>query len=291
MKLALVALALVGCTQGGGANPYACMAAGGAGCFELPTAPIAAITNVPDTTPELDCPPYEVVQSAAPRTLRGSTFYTVTVEPARDVDVELFADAERTVSLGQTASDESADFQIDVASLPNLVAARTTKDGFLPHVHLYERLDLGLPRLGLLTATQAQLDERLRSVGDRFLPNRSQLTVLALDCSDTPISGAIVNIAPVSGKHGSRLFVPDVRVYYTGDDAQPSRRTELTQTETRPEVHVSNVPEGHYFVQLWGFLTEHDMLLGPQALKLLDEVEITITPGEAMYFAPLRARI
>lgn len=295
MKLALVSLALVGCTdEGGGASPYACMAGGGGGCFEMPTDPVAAAA--PDGTleePFLACAPFEVVDSPGAQTFTGATTYMRSGERAKDVHVELFGDAELTTLLGETMSDESGAFELATAGAPNLVFARASKDGYLPHAHLYQRVDLANPTLALETATRMEIDDNLHAVGDQFLPGRSQLSSIAVDCANRPLANVIANISPVSGRNGSHLFVPETRVYYATEGGEPmfQRRTQQMQTTASGQLAISEIPPGHYFVQLWGFTSADDVLIGSLALKLLDEVEITTSTTETKYIVPLHARL
>ncbi len=291
MKRAILLLLVAACDDGEGANPYACMAAGGGGCFEMPTDAVLAVN--PDGTldaPFLACAPFDVAQSAGPQTFAGATIYTRTQERAKAVAVDLYSDVALTSPLGTTISDEAGAFTLDTAGGPNLVFARASKDGYLAHVHLYQRVDLADAQLELQTATRAELAERLESVGDQFLPGSNTLATLALDCADRPLANAIANLAPVSGKNGSHLFVPNVRVYYDTEGGTLARRTQQMQTTAEGTLAMSNIPAGQYFLQLWGFVSTDDVIFGVPALKLLDEVEVTIAAGEANYVVPLHAR-
>lgn len=269
------------------------MAGGGGGCFEMPTAAVAAAN--PDGTldaPLLACAPFAVVQSPGPLTFTASTSYMRSGERAKDVHVELFADPALTNLLGEATSDEAGELELATAGAPSLVFARALKDGGLPHAHMYQRVDFADPRLALETATRMEIDENLRAVGDQFLPGRSQLASLAVDCANRPLANAIANIAPVSGRNGSRLFVPDARVYYAsaGDSPMFQRRTQQMQTSASGQLAISEIPPGHYFVQLWGFTSAEDVPFGAEALQLLDEVELTTSATETKYIVPLRAR-
>jgi len=182
------------------------------------------------------------------------------------------------------------------ASVPSLAFARTTKAGQLPLQFLYGRVDINdatHDMFNFSSATKSQVASLIELVGDRFLPGKSQLASAAVDCLDNKLVNVIGNVAPASGKNGSRLFEPGVRVYYGIAGPLPilGRRTELIQTTTSGTIAFTNLAPGKHYVQLWGFPTTDDLAKGTVGLKLLDEKEILVPDGDGGILMPLNGRL
>lgn len=295
-RLVALLVGVLGCSDDGPpADPYRCMAAGGEGCFELPTDVVEAAT--PEgvaAAPILDCSPYQIAQSNGPIAFSGVTTDlqdTELIIPG--VRVEAFSDLAMTQVLFDKTSDDSGAYSAS-AVVPSEGFARSTAAGQLPLLFLYGRIDVNLASqtLNVQTATRLQVASLIEAVGDRFLPDKTQLASVAYDCLGNKLVNVIANLAPASGKNGSRLFEPGVRVYYGMEGPLPilARRTELFQTTTKGTLAITNIAPGRHFVQLWGFPTAGDLAKGSVGLKLLDEKEILVPDGDNGILMPLYGR-
>lgn len=296
-SIAFVA-ALAACGDGGPtADPYSCMAAGGASCFELPTNPIAAADPLGrPAQPALDCGPYEVRTSAAPVTLAGTTRNAFDRRTVPLVHVEAFADLAMTSFLGEAISDEVGEYSLTISAMPSQVFVRTTATGALPLHALYERTDIATAkhdRVELVTASRADVAGALELVGDGFLRGKSQITAAAYDCNGNRLVNVIGNIAPSSAFAGARAFEPGVRIYYAIDRATPAlaRRTQLAQTSIAGSFTATNVASGRHYVQLWGYLAESAMASGEDGLELLGEAEILVPETETALLVAVHATV
>jgi len=294
----VLALVLVGCGDSEPTpDPYTCMAAGGAGCFQLPTRPVAAVDAYGKPTAiDLNCGPYEVATSAAPVTFRGTTVNAIDATAVPLVHVETFADLAMTSLLGETISDELGTYSLTIPAMPSQVFARTYATGTLPLHLLYERSDVAVSRhdmTELVTATRANFATMLEVVGDRFVAGKSQLLGVALDCNGNRLVNVVANVAPESGAGGSRQFEPGVRTYYTVDRATPAlgRRTALMQTTIAGSFAASNLDSGRHYVQLWAFPAENAIADGDDGLELLGEAEVLVPSTETGIVVELHARL
>jgi hypothetical protein len=294
----LLLMGALGCSDDGPvADPYRCVAAGGEGCFELPTDVVAAAdVNGVTVLPVLDCGPYEVVTSASPVTFSGHVVDFLNEETfVPDVRIEAFADMTLTSRLFDVTSDADGAWTAS-ANVPNEAFARTTATGKLPMHFMYGRVDINVAvhdMFNFQTATKTQVASAFELVGDRFLPGKSQLAAAAYDCNGNKLVNAVANIAPASGKNGTRLFEPNVRTYYGIEGTVPllGRRTEIMQTSTSGLIGIANVPPGMHYVQLWGFPDASSLAKGSIGLKLLDEKPLFVADGEAGYLLPLYGRL
>lgn len=289
-------LGVLGCTDDGpSADPYRCVAAGGEGCFELPTDVVSAADSYGVTVlPVLDCGPYEVATSGGALSLAGHV-----VNPQQmavpGVRIEAFSDMTLTSRLFDVTSDGDGAWSANT-TVSNLAFIRTTADGQLPLHTMYRRIDINVTTHDMFdvqTATKPQVASVFEVVGDRYLPGKSQLTAVAYDCAGNKLVNVIANIAPASGKNGSRLFEPNVRTYYgvDGDDPVLARRTELAQTSTSGLIGIANISPGMHYVQLWAYPDAAALTRGSVALKLLAEHELFIADVEAFYSMPLYGRL
>jgi hypothetical protein len=279
------------------ADPYACMAAGGEACFQLPANPIAAADALgKPAQPALDCAPYEVKTSAAPVDFHGSTTNLLDRTTVPLVHIEAFADLAMTSLLGETISDEVGAYELTIATMPSQLFVRTTATGALPLHFLYERTEVGVTEhdmFELATASRANVASTLELVGDVFAPAASQVSGIALDCAGNRLVNVIANVAPVSAAAGAREFEPGVRTYYTIDRSTPAlgRRTELMQTTLAGSFAASNVRPGRHYVQLWGFRSEAAVVDGADGLTLLGEAELLVPPTETAIFVDVHGRL
>jgi hypothetical protein len=279
------------------ADPYECMAAGGAACFELPTKPIAAVDALgKPAQPSLECGPYEVHTSAAPVTLAGTTINALDGEAVPLVHVEAFADLATTSLLGETISDELGAYALTIPAMPSQLFARTIATGALPLYFLYARTDVGAAQQSmfeLITGTRAQLASTLELVGDQFLPGRSQVTAVAYDCNGNRLVNVIGNLAPSSAAGGDREHEPGVRTYYTIDRSSPAlgRRTQLSMTTVAGSFVASNVTSGRHYVQVWAFPAEAALAKGDEGLMLIGEAELAVPSTETGLYVELHSRL
>ena len=291
-------LGLLGCDDDGpAADPYRCVAAGGEGCFELPTDVVAAADATGTIIqPALDCGPYEVVTSASPLMFSGRVVDLQDRDTAvAGVRIEAFADMELTSPLFTTTTDADGAYSV-TTSVPNEAFARTSADGKLPLHFMYRRIDINVAvheMFDFHAATKQQLASVFEPVGDRYLPGKSQLTAVAYDCAGNKLVNVIANVAPASGKNGSRLFEPNVRTYYgiDGETQTLGRRTEIMQTSSSGMIGVSNISPGMHYVQLWGFPDAASLTRGSIALKLVAEQPLFVADTEAGYSLPLYGRL
>lgn len=255
-------------------DPYACMAAGGAACFELPTTAVEAI-DVADNPVDaaFDCDPI----AAAPNTttIGGHTIDLMTRMPMPNIEVR--------IDTIDTISDEYA--ELTVTPPTTLANWLTLGDGQLS---LLEVAKPARDKFDAYTTTKADISALVMSVSDRFLPARSQLITHIRDCNGSRLLNTIINVAPATGRHGTRLFTPGVRTYYyASDTGELMRRTQLAQTTRESAAVATNLSPGMQFVQLWGFKTAADVPKGSVGLELLAEIEIEVPEGENALLVPL----
>lgn len=259
------------------------MAAGGSRCFDVPSTIVEAL-DVADNpvTPALDCAP----PSAIPLgdvTIAGHTIDFVTRAPLPEIGVQIFEDISRSAPSVDTISDPYAELRV-TSSLPSIAHWRTHGDGRLPFLQVY------LPtkdRFDAITTTKADITALVTSVSDRIWPGKSQLIAHIRDCDGNRLLNTIINIAPATGRNGSKLFEDGVRTYYYADSGMPARRTQLAQTTRESAAFATNIPPGRHFVQLWGFTTQADVAQGALGLDLLAELEVVMPEGESAMLVPL----
>jgi len=297
--LLLIGFACLGCEDDSPpADPYRCMAAGGEGCFEMPTDVIsAADSGGTVVSPALDCGAVEIVTSSAPVAFSGHTVdYDDGEFVLPDVRIEAFSDHEFTERLWDVTSDSNAVWST-TTTVPNVTFVRTTASGQIAVQYVYARTDVSsLAQTGVdyQTASRAQAASAIERAGDRFLPGKSHLRGVAFDCAGNRLVNVIVNIAPASGKNGTRLFEPGTRVYYGVDTVPASplgRRTEISQTSTTGVFGIANISPGIHYVQLWGFADAQAVLNGAISLKLLDEKELVVSDTETQFLLRLDGRL
>jgi hypothetical protein len=291
-------LVLAGCGDGEpSADPYACMAAGGAACFQLPASTIAAADALgKPAQAALHCSPYEVHTSVAPVTFSGRTVNSFERTMTPLVHVEAFADLGLTSLLGETISDEVGAYELTIGTMPSQLFVRTTATGALPMHLLYQRTDPAVTQhamFELATASRDDVATSLALVGDRFAIGKSQVTGIAYDCDGNRLVNVIANLAPESAAIGHRTFEPDVRTYYIADRASPAlaRRVDLAQTTIAGSFTATNVAPGRHFVQLWGFVSESAVADGADGLTLLGEAELAVPATETGLLVAVHARV
>lgn len=283
MRWVLVCL-LAGCgTEADPADPYACMAAGGGACFELPTTAVEAI-DVADNpvAPAFDCAPATGIPLTA-TAIGGHTIDFATAAPLPGIEVQVYDDVALTAKSDDTVSDNYAELTV----MPRMSVAywRTSGDGRLPVVEVAKPT---ADDFAVASATKADVSALLESVSDRFLPGKSQLVANIRDCNGNRLMNTIINVAPATGRNGSRLFEPGVRTYYyAADTGQLMRRTQLAQTTRESAAVATNLSPGHHLVQLWGYPTAADAKQGAVGLKLLAEIEISVPDEETALIVPL----
>ncbi|HUS32240.1 MAG TPA: hypothetical protein VMZ53_27255 [Kofleriaceae bacterium] len=291
MRFAIALLIVAACgDEGPVADPYQCVASGGEACFELPSYRIRAADPMGVLAePALDCAPF------SPSSLGDATFSGHTADYASivgDVRVEVFSDVAMTDSLAAVQSDADGVFSADIAAMPNQMFVRTTADGRLPTLRLYQRFDVAPTGYYATTLADADVTSMLAGPGDRRLPGKSQLRGIVNDCAGKRLINVVANIAPSSGKNGWRLFEPGVRTYYQSDfDGSFLRRTVGSQTTPAGIFLATNLAPGHHFVQVWGFLTDEDLMLGSLGLKLLAEDEIVVPDADSVVVTHEYARL
>jgi hypothetical protein len=292
----VLALALAGCADVGiVADPYTCVAAGGAGCFVLPTRAVAAVdADGRPTAAVLDCAAYQTVRSTAPVTLAGKTVNAIDRAAIALVDIDVFADGSMTEQIGEVISDDVGAYTLTIDGMPGELFARTHATGALPVHLLHQRLDVTATRLDMLdlvTATRANLDGVLASVGDARMPGTSQLTGHAHDCAGNRLVNVVANIAPAPAEDGEPAFEPGVHVYYEADGPMPAlgRRRELQQTTPAGGFVATSLVPGHHVVQLWGFTDDAALARGRDGLALLGETAIVVPADDAWLFAAIHA--
>lgn len=280
----LFVLLLTACgTDSDPADPYACMAGGGARCFDVPTTIVEAL-DVADNpvTPALDCAP----PSAIPLgdvTIAGHTIDLVTGAPLPDIGVQIFEDVAWSAQKVDVVSGEYAELRV-TAPLPSIAHWRTYGDGRLPFLQVYMPTK---DRFDAITTTKADMTALVTSVSDKIWPGKSQLIAHIRDCDGNRLLNTIINIAPATGRNGSKLFEDGVRTYYYADPGMPARRTQLAQTTRESAALATNIPPGRHFVQLWGFSTQADVAQGALGLDLFAELEIVMPDGENAMLVPL----
>jgi hypothetical protein len=294
VRFAIALLVLAACTDDSpAADPYQCIAAGGGGCFQLPSTRVQAAAD--DGTlydPVLDCAKYEP-SALGPLTLQGESIDMFSGEPLPTVRVEMFSDVALSARLADVTSESDGHFTTDIASTPSLVFVRTTADGQHPVVRFYRRIDTSfVDAFDVESTTKAELSSQLMTAGDQYLPGKSQLVGDVADCAGNHLMNVIANIAPSTGKNGSRLFEPGVRTYYMSDfDRRWLRRTQGSQTTPKGAFLATNLAPGHHFVQIWGFPTDADLVLGSPGLKLLSEDEIIVPDTESALLVDAYGRL
>src|SRR6478736_6460445 len=170
MRWVFACLVVAACGTEPEPNPYACMAAGGDTCFELPTTAVEAI-DVADNpvAPDLDCAHITGTPIGA-TTVAGHTIDFTTGAPLRGIAVQIYDDVALTAKSDDTVSDNYGELTV----MPRMSVAywRTDGDGRLPLVEIAKPT---ADRFDAHTTTKADISALLSSVGDRFLPAKSQL--------------------------------------------------------------------------------------------------------------------
>ena len=291
-SLALV-LALCGCAAPERpADPYTCVSAGGAGCFELPSHPLTAVDADGRPTPAvLDCAAYQAIRSPAPVMLAGKTLDAVDHAAIGLVDIELFAEPALATPIGEVISDDVGTYSLTIDAMPSELFARTRATGALPVHLLYQRLDPAAARhdmFDLLTTTRANVDAMLASVGDALATGTSQLTGRAYDCAGNRLVDVVANVAP---EPGEPAFEDGVRVYYEaeGPDHPLGRRSELAETSPAGGFAATHLAPGHHVVQLWGFADAGALARGRDGLALVGEAAIVVPEDDAWLVAAIHA--
>ena len=299
MRVPLVLFAaLVACSDDEpAADPYKCMAAGGGGCFEMPTKPIAAAdANGNAATPVLDCAPYEV--TSGPVTFTGQTVNLLNKAATPAVKVEVFGDLQLTLPAGNATSDDAAAYSLAIDPMPSQSFWRTTSAANLPLYFAYKRVDVTNPQQDMhdvVTATRANIGGILASVGDSFLIDKSQIFGTAYDCNGNRLVNVIANVAPNSGANGSRVFETGVKIYYYALDTQNMvalhRRTQAAMTSSPGSFVATNVATGKHYLQIWGYPSEAALAEGSAALELIGEVELAVPSMETAQFTSVYGRL
>jgi hypothetical protein len=280
------------------ADAYKCAAAGGAGCFELPTRVVEATdaTGAP-TAPVLDCSAYEVTTAGAPVTFTGNTVHAVNKAKIGLVHVELFSDLALTTLLAETISDEMGAYTLTVDALPSQVFVRTMGADTLPVHKLYERFDVSVTQHDMhdfITTTRNAVVGILDSVGDLFMTGKTQLTGYAYDCNGNRLVNVVANIAQSSAAAGERLYEPGVRVYYYAIDTQDAlylaRRAQSAMTNSPGSFLATNLATGKHYVQVWGYPDDAALDNGAEGLVLLGEAEIRVPGMETATFVSVHSR-
>ena len=292
----LLALAACGADEPA-ADPYKCMASGGAGCFEMPTKPISAADAMGlATTPVLDCAPYEV--TSAPVTFTGKTLNMINKAMTPQVRVELFADLAMTQPRGDTMSDDLADYTLAADPMPSQLFARTSSTVNLPLHFLYQRIDVSIAQQtrDFITATRENIGGVIQTVGDSFLPGKSQFFGTAYDCNGNKLVNVIANVSPSSAaNNGARVFEAGVKVYYYAldslNDVALHRRTQARMTSSPGSFVATNIGSGKRYLQIWGFPTEAALAEGSAGLELVGELEVPVPSSESAIVVPIHGRL
>lgn len=257
------------------------MASGGNACFELPTTIVEAV-DVADNpvSPVFDCAPL-VQQPVSGAMLDGHTVDFATRMPMPNIEVQMFEDL-ALASQVTTFSNEYA--EVTAAPSVSLMHWRTLGDDRLPTLDLYKPM---LDGFDAFTTTKADITALVTSVSDKFAPGKSQLVTSIRDCNGSRLMNTIINVAPATGRNGSKLFEAGVRTYYFADTGMPARRTQLAQTTRESRALATNLAPGRHLLQLWGFTEQADVLEGSLGLSLLAEVELVLPDGEHAVLVPL----
>lgn len=274
------------------ADPYGCMSAGGAACFELPIDTLYAIDDtgaVVDAT--LGCGPPQVVMSTSPITIGGLTVNLDETLAVEDVQIEAYADVGLTTPLFETSSGADASWSATVNAMPSTVSIGLGKADRLPMLHLARPIDIAASvttDVQLVTPTRDEVAARLASVGDFFTLGSSQLFGTVHDCAGHRLASVLVNAAPVTAKLGSKRFESGVRTYYALDSGALARRPQLHETTGNGGFMITNLRPGPHFIQLWGFPTRADLEIDGEGIRLLGETEIMVFEGESGLTLPVR---
>jgi hypothetical protein len=299
MRVLLIGVAFgFGCSDDGPvADPYRCVAAGGEACFELPTGVVGgADSSGAAVEPILVCDSFAPATSASAIMFSGHTIdFNAADTYLSEVRIEAAADIAFTSKIFDVTSDTEGVWTA-TAIVPNVAFARTTAAGQLPIYFMYGRIDINDPvqdMFDVQSATRLQIAASIEVAGDRFLPGTSQVAARAFDCNGNRLVNVIGNIAPASGKNGSRLFEPGVRTYYGMPGPLPvlARRTELGQTTSAGVIGFTNLAPGHHFVQVWGFPDDASLAQGSLGLDLFDEKELIVFDNEAAFLVELNGRL
>ena len=279
------------------ADPYKCIAQGGAGCFELPTEPIAAADAMGNAvTPALDCAEYQVTTSTAPVTFTGKTLNLINMAMIPNVRVEVFADSSLTMLLAETMSNDTADYTATIDNMPSKAAARVSADGNQTIVYENQRIDVSVTQhdmFNFFIATRPNVAQVIELVGDQWLAGKSHIAGFAFDCAGNRLVNVVVNVAPGSGANGTRLYEPGVKTYYGIEGSVPvlARRTQLAMTTSSGTYAATNLAPGKHFLQIWGFPSEAALMMGGKGLVMLGEEEIHVPSAESLIGTAVHNRL
>jgi len=259
-----------------------CADAGGAACFVLPTAPLAAIR--PDGTPDslaLGCGPLTATALDHPITITG-----VVTDPLSRAHVPgtqlVFYDSTALASpLDSVVSAASGTYTVTLpAGTGNVLSARLAARTYAPETLLRHVVDPA--------ATTAQLDPYLLTPADAdtyaglirttYDPDKGALALFTHDCNRGRLEHAAIVISSASG---TRRFIDGVTVAYTTDtELVPVLQSVRSDTTRLGAAGVVNVPAATtFYAQAWGFPDAAAFANREAGLVLLDELPFTVEAG------------
>jgi hypothetical protein len=266
-----------------------CVATGGAGCFQLPAAPLTTNGGLL----QLACTPSTPTQSTSAIALSGHTkdFTSNAVLAAATVDVYYASDL-TTVAAAATSDGTGAYAMTLPAPVPSVIYARAS------HANEYDLLDYavtidvsGAPianaNLQLLSVSSNATFEANLGISDP--PGSAYDVIFAQDCQGHGLANAIGNVSSTSSVGNlAPTFVPGTRVFYLDSQTHPQPRSSLTATNGHGFVVYGGTPGQTYYVQTWGFLDAGGVAQGMAGLRLVSEVAIA-SVGQTVLVSSIRA--
>lgn len=254
-----------------------CSRDGGAACFRLPDAPVAAYQDGAARPVSLGCGALAPTAIGHSLTVTGLATDPLSKAPVENTQLVVFDSSELTSALETTTTDAMGRYTITLpAETPGALHLRIAARGYLPGVFLQHRYDTTAATISfdvpVLTPDDADTEAGL--VHTSFDHNKAGVGVIAHDCARSRLEHAVIVI---SSQPGTRAFLDGVVVAYTADAAPiPELFSVQSDTSQQGMAGAVNVPAGQrLFAQTWGFPDEASVARGEAGLVLLDELPFT----------------
>jgi hypothetical protein len=271
------------------APPLDCRDGGGAGCFELPAAPVMAIDNDAAVAPDFTCAPPPPAQSTATIAVAGTVSDFQTGGRLPDATVAVFRDDGFTgTPLAMATSDAMGAFAFTLpVGTPNILYWRTRAPSALDTFLIGNPIDV---TAAMITAARVSVSLSTAGglaalIGLQRMMGTGIVAGEAIDCRLRRLSGAVITLSSTSSLASGAppTFVPGAQAYYfdVAPDL-PTSRLQQNTTNTNGLFLLIQVPPSpgtdRVYAQLWGFRTMADVGRGMAGLTLLAERPLRVAP-------------
>jgi hypothetical protein len=262
--------------------PESCSTRGGAACFVVPEAPLAAFAA--DDTPvpvALGCGPLTPTAAPSAVTLTGTIHDPISSATVPYAQLVVYGSAAFVDPIATTTTDATGTYSLTLpAGTPDVLYAQLAARGYLPEVVLQHAYDTRAQPVSfapyLLTPDDADTEAAL--VRTTYDPGKGAGAVFAHDCNRARLANAAITVSSTSRQ---RTFVDGLVVAYTADTALvPELLSVQRATSRQGAAGVVNVPPGTtLYAQAWGFPDAASVARGETGLVLLDELPFRVDAG------------